>query len=300
MSMFLTKGGCRLWFERWGCGPQAVVFLHDLMMSSCVWAPQIYGIQGKHGVCLYTFDFRGFGRSDKPGSECSVETLVEDLRFMLGELDIQRPILVGAGMGATVAMSYAASAPGAVSGLVLMAATPCLAWRPDFKWGLLADEVTSLAEGLRSDFSLAAAEYARVVFPETRDRQVEGVMRAMRVVAQEADPVVASSCLEDLAALDLRPMLPRIGAPVSVVNSASDRLAPVWVGGWLANALGANSFLVVPAAGHAPYLTAAQRVNKVLSSVLSGFATRASSEPVHELAATARRPVEVASWCSER
>ncbi|MBI3149143.1 MAG: alpha/beta hydrolase [Betaproteobacteria bacterium] len=277
--MFLTRDGCRLWFDHRGQGAQALVFLHDLMMNSCAWAPQIYGFQDRHKV--YTFDFRGFGRSDKPGSECSIETLVEDLRFMLGELEIHRPVLVGAGMGATVAMTYAASAPGAVSGLVLAAATPCLAQRPDFRWGLPETEVAGLVAGLRADFPRAAGDYIGLVFPGVYNRRVARTMR--RVVALEADPVVASSCLNDLAALDLRPMLPRIRTPVSVVSSFSDRIAPVWAGAWLANALGTDRFLVAPSVGHAPYLTAARYFNDALSSILAG--SPAEDSPVPAVAA---------------
>lgn len=278
--MYLTRDGCRLWIDRRGCGTRSLVFLHDLMMSSCAWASQLYAFQESYGMC--TVDFRGFGRSDKSGNACAIGTLVEDLRFVLGELGIHRPVLIGAGMGATVAMTYAASDPGAVSGLVVVAAAPCLERRPGFRWALPAEEVAALVEGLRTDFHRAAGEYIGLAFPRgTGLRQVEGIMR---VIAREADPVVAASCLSDLAALDLRSILPRIDVPVSVINSFSDRLAPVWAGAWLANALGAEKFLVVPVVGHAPYLTAAKHFNDALSSILPGLIGRGLPDAAHGIA----------------
>lgn len=290
-GMYLTRDGCRLWADHRGGGPRDLVFLHDIMMSSCAWAAQqTFAFRSEYK--MHTLDFRGFGRSGRPGSACGIGTLVEDLRFVLGELGVRDPILVGAGMGATVAMAYAAASPTAVSRLVLVAATPCLVKRPDFGWGLAEAEAASVIAGLRRDFPRAVGEYTGWVFPEVPDRQVAGIMR---VVAREADPVVVAACLSDLATLDLRPALPRIRVPVSVIGAFSDRFAPVWAGAWLANALDAERFLVVPAIGHAPYLSVAQYFNDALSSILAGFAAGRSPAPEREL--VARYSAEAANRC---
>lgn len=218
-------------------------------------------------IRVHTLDFRGFGRSGRPGGGCGIGTLVDDLRFVLGELDVRRPTLVGAGMGATVAMAYAGSAPDAVSRLVLVTATPRLVKRHDFGWGLAEAEAASLLAGLRSDFSRAASQFAEMAFPEVHDRRIAEIMR---VVAGEADPEVAAGCLGDFAALDLRPALSRIRVSCSVISAFSDRLAPVWAGAWLANGLAADSFFVVPSVGHALCLTAAVHFNRALASILAG------------------------------
>lgn len=257
------NGGCRLWFDHRGRGEQALVFLHDFMMSSCVWTPQVGALHNYYDI--YTFDFRGFGRSGKPRSECGVQLLTDDLRFMLRELDIRRPILVGAGMGATVAMSYAASSPRAVSELVLIAATSCISRRPDFSWGLSQADLASLVEGLRADFARAANDYFRLVFPHVHDGRAEAFMR---VAAHEVDPVTAWSCLRDLAAVDLRPILSSIGAPVSIISSFRDLVSPVWACARLANDVDAKKFIVVPCSDHAPYITVAKHVNDALMSIL--------------------------------
>lgn len=51
------------------------------------------------GYRVVTYDRRGFGRSDKPLTGCTYDTLTDDLHTLLEELDLNDVTLVGFSMG---------------------------------------------------------------------------------------------------------------------------------------------------------------------------------------------------------
>lgn len=266
--MYVSKDGCQLWVDSWGQaeGRRPVVFLHDFLMSSCAWAPQLFGkLQDK--CRMYAFDFRGFGRSARSREDCSIGLLADDVGYVLEELGIYRPVIVGAGMGAAVAMLYAAtSGQKVLSRVVLVSATPTLLRQGDFRWGMSRAAADRYVHLLRTDFPAVVSGYLNVTFPCGADQRIKNIVRS---VAGEACPVAAASCLANLAENDFRPILSCIEAPVSVISGLSDRLAPVWAGAWLANTVRAERFFIIPSDGHAPYLTAPGKFNEALLAILS-------------------------------
>jgi len=100
---------------------QPVVCLHDAGSGSREFRP----LQNNPpiGSRLILFDWPSHGRSESaqnPAAEIvTVEYCAEVLQAVLNLLGVARPILVGSGFGAAVALRYAASHPPRVLGLVL-------------------------------------------------------------------------------------------------------------------------------------------------------------------------------------
>jgi 3-oxoadipate enol-lactonase len=102
---YLEINGTRLWVEVAGEGPN-VVLLHHGIVDSRVWDPQWTPLTACHRVVRY--DSRGFGRSPLPAGRFS---LAEDLLTVLDSVGAERAALVGASMGANVALEVAVLAP---------------------------------------------------------------------------------------------------------------------------------------------------------------------------------------------
>ena len=65
-------------------------------------------------------DLRGHGRSDRSDpSRWNIDTWVDDLLGLIAALDLERPVVVGAGWGTYIAQRFAARHPDALSRLVL-------------------------------------------------------------------------------------------------------------------------------------------------------------------------------------
>lgn len=113
-SGFFVVDGARLYYESRGTGP-AVVFVHAGIADSGMWDTQFAALATEYRVVRY--DMRNFGRTeadDMPFSDW------EDLAALLEALAIDQAVIVGASMGATVAVSLALERPEVVRGLVLM------------------------------------------------------------------------------------------------------------------------------------------------------------------------------------
>ena len=106
-----------VYYEVHGQG-QTLVFIHGAWMSSEMWEAQIEYFSDTHQVLAY--DVRGHGRTGKSGiDKYSMELFAEDLRKLMDQLQIPRPIICGLSMGGMIAQAYAAKYPEDISALIL-------------------------------------------------------------------------------------------------------------------------------------------------------------------------------------
>src|SRR5260221_10800116 len=100
-----------------GQGP-AVVLLHGFGDTGDMWAPMAAELARDHRVVVP--DLRGMGLSSRPGGGYDKKTQAADVRSVLTQLDIDRAVVVGHDIGATVAYAYAARYPDQTDRLVVM------------------------------------------------------------------------------------------------------------------------------------------------------------------------------------
>jgi len=204
-----------------GAGP-AIVLLHGLT------ATRRYVVHGssllaRRGHRVIAYDARGHGESSPAPESTAYEyaDLVSDLRHVIDDLGLQRPVLVGSSMGATTAMALALDEPDRVSALVQI--TPAFDGSPrkersDLeRWDSLADalaredidaflersQINAVPERIRETALLAVRQRLE------RHRDLRAVSDAVRTVSRSQ----AFAGLEGLEALDL---------PVLVVGSRDD------------------------------------------------------------------------------
>jgi len=168
---YVTVEGGRLFYERAGEG-YPVVLIHPGLWDSRIWDRQFEAFAAAHDVVRY--DLRGYGRSDVPSLPYSD---VRDLRYLLGELDIERCALVGCSIGGQLAIDAALAYPDVVEALVLVA--PGLsgyAWR-DPGLEVLVEEVRrAVAAGdLEGAMELELAVWAPLRSGPEVDAWVRGI-----------------------------------------------------------------------------------------------------------------------------
>lgn len=96
-----------------------IVLLHDTWSDGSEWLAVVDALAG-HYHCLVP-DLLGFGESERPRLHYSIALEVECLAEWLEALRLRRVYLVGVGVGAWVAASFALSHEEQVDGLVLLA-----------------------------------------------------------------------------------------------------------------------------------------------------------------------------------
>jgi len=112
----------RVHVERRGNG-DPIVFLHGMGSSCETWARQLDLLEDRFSVVAW--DLLGHGRSpvpEDPALYCR-DGALEDLDDVIATLD-REPVLVGHSLGGYLSLAYAATRPGAVRALVVMATGP--------------------------------------------------------------------------------------------------------------------------------------------------------------------------------
>ena len=101
-----------------GSGDPAIVFVHGWTCNRNDWRYQIEEFAGSHRVVA--LDQRGHGESEKPDQDYTIAGFADDLAALVGELGLDRPVIVGHSMGGVIANSLARRGTGIARALVLV------------------------------------------------------------------------------------------------------------------------------------------------------------------------------------
>ncbi|MBO1002698.1 alpha/beta fold hydrolase [Pseudogracilibacillus auburnensis] len=103
-------------------GNKTIVFLHGWPLSHKQFEYQ-FDVLPAMGYRCIGIDWRGFGNSDKPFSGYTLDRLADDIRTVVGTLQLENFALVGHSTGGSIAIRYMSRYSGyGVSQLVLVAA----------------------------------------------------------------------------------------------------------------------------------------------------------------------------------
>ena len=174
------------------------------------------------GFCLLSFDARGYGASDHPREEYTIEMWANDGAKLLAAVGLERVLVHGTSMGGMIAIAFAAlhgdrviatCADVAFAKPDVYRRTLFRVWRrmaESMPWDDFSDHVTTQAVGAR--------------FLETEEG--EGTFDLVRAVIGRNDPyTVRQACLA-MEEMDLSPLVPEISTPLLMTNGTYDILCP--------------------------------------------------------------------------
>lgn len=120
-SSFVNANGIRLHYLDWGGQGQPLLFIPGMGCTAYIFDQFANRFTGQFRVLAFTR--RGHGDSDYPETGYDADTLTEDLRQFLDELDIDQVILVGHSMGYVELSRFTALYPERVLKLVFLDAS---------------------------------------------------------------------------------------------------------------------------------------------------------------------------------
>ncbi len=237
---------------------QSVLFLHDLDYLNRSDYPFIDRLAEDWRVLLPSHP--GFGNSPLPDEFDSVDDLAYVYLDMLNEVG---PVhLVGAGFGGWIAAEVAIRCTHAIRSLVLVDALGVKVsdrTTSDIK-DLFVVSPRELLELCWHDVELGQREMPLPLADRDEDTLVQVLTGRRTVALMGWNPFLHNP--------KLRRRLRRIDRPSLVVWGASDGLVSPSYGRAYAEAIPGSRFVVVPAAGHYPYLEQPETFSEVLTSFL--------------------------------
>ncbi len=241
MSAIILKNDI-VHYEVLGRG-RPVVFLHGWVGSWRYWitAMQAAAIQYR----AYALDLWGFGDTAKRSEYYALDEQMELLDGFLDKLGVGRIALVGHGLGAVVALKYAARHAGYVNRVMGI--------------GLPVGDVT-INQRLRNDSPAVLADWLLSDDP---------VSEAVRVEAPKTDPLAVRTSLDELNPLTMLDLARELSTPCLLVHGQRDPAVSLNNAALDPYELPENTHQILFAAsGHFPMLEEASKFNRLMNDFL--------------------------------
>jgi pimeloyl-ACP methyl ester carboxylesterase len=253
-----------------------LILIPGLASGGWVWQETVRAFSPDHAV--YVLSLPGFDGRPAAGATpfAAAQAAVAKL---IGQRRLDRPVLIGHSLGATMALALAETTPAQVGGVVAIDGLPVM---PGTE-ALPPAERARFAEGMKMRMAgLAPAVFAK---------QQQGYMRTIGVLdmgkAEDAalltgrsDPASVGQYAADVLTLDLRPGLKNIQAPVLVIapyfdaDAAQQGLTPEAKAGYYRTLMEGTpkvEVVTVAPARHFAMIDQPQQVNDAIRKYLAGL-----------------------------
>ncbi|MDD5247752.1 MAG: alpha/beta hydrolase [Rhodocyclaceae bacterium] len=258
---FCADDGEDLHVWRHGEAGPAIVFLHGWTSSHLEWSHFIHDLALRHR--LFRWDARAHGgHPPRTGAVATAARMARDLDNMIDAFDLAGACFVGHSMGALTLWQYLRDHGSAkIGALCCIDQSPKLITDASWDLGIYGDfdaaRAARFSADLRRDFAegvlrLAACglnAVARAGY-EADGRGWQRMRESLR--AQPAPALIA--CWEDLVALDLRDVVPRIDRPCLLVHGGRSNFYRIETAHWLAARVPGARLCIYEEANHSPHL----------------------------------------------
>jgi pimeloyl-ACP methyl ester carboxylesterase len=199
--------------ERHGSKGRPLILIPGLASGGWVWEETVRAFSGSHAV--YVLTLPGFDGRPAAGAT-PFATAQAAVAGLIAQRRLDKPVIVGHSLGATMALALAEEQPAAVGGVVAIDGLPVF---PGTE-GMAPAQRQAMADGMKARMAGANAEAFAA--------QQQGYMRAIGVVDMDkaddmakltgrSDPASVAQYMADALRLDLRPGLKNVTAPVLLI-----------------------------------------------------------------------------------
>lgn len=250
-----------------------VVFLHGWSAHGDFFTAQ-KPLAGQ-GLRLIIPDLPGHGPGATPDAGLTIADLSAALAEEIAARRLDRPVLVGWSMGASVALDYLAREDAMpVAGLVIVDMTPKVAndatWRLGLANGQGAAEMCRAADEMERHWPAFAPRIAKALFARGAVPDPAALDLANRAFSAN-DPATMAALWRSLAGTDFRALVPALPMPVLAMMGEASRLYAPETGGWYAALGGRVALARIAGAGHAPQIEQPERFNARLLAFLAAL-----------------------------
>jgi pimeloyl-[acyl-carrier protein] methyl ester esterase len=239
----------RLFVETVGSGPD-LILLHGWGLHSGVWDELVPVLAGEFRLTLV--DLPGHGHSSCAAMPPSLEGVAQQL----AEAVTGPAAWLGWSLGGMVALQLTGQAPGCVQRLILVAASARFTRTPDWPDAVDPAVMETFAADLEQDYQGTLRRFlALQLRGSAHARQVQRYLHQRLLSQGPPRPAALRAGLSFLRDSDLRPALARIACPVLIMVGARDPLVSPGAGLAMQRSLRGSRLVVIPGAGHAPFLS---------------------------------------------
>ena len=261
-----------LYYEIQGTG-KPVVLIHGWPLSGRAWESQLPALV-EAGYQVITYDRRGFGKSSQPWNGYDYDTLAQDLKALMDELDLTNATIIGFSMGGGEVARYLGKyGSERVSKAVLASAVPPYLYKTDDnpEGGLEKQDIQQFLDGVSGDRIAFLNDFTKQFFtPKNGKLLVSKPLRLYnRDIAAFASAKASYDCVKAFSYTDFRDDLKAFDVPTLVIHGDADQIVPLEVSGQRSHEMIADSQLhIVEGGPHGINVTHAKEFNEALIAFL--------------------------------
>ena len=241
-----------------------ILFVHGFPYDSNMWLPQVNALQSLY-LCI-TYDCRGLGSSPAGDGQFTMESFVDDLKYIIDKLKINKPVLCGLSMGGYIALRAVERMEDYFSAFILCD-TKAEADNNEAKLRRAAGIKMINNEGVQ----IFVSGFVPTCFTENSVMNLPAYKAALER-AMMFDPVGIKGCLLAMQGrTDATAYLNKIKIPTLVICGEEDKLSPPSAMKGMAEKINNSEFVVVPGAAHMTPLENPDFINKTLLNFLNKF-----------------------------
>ena len=250
-------------------GGQPIVLIHGSAGAINWWDELIPLLESDHRVIA--IDMLGYGGSEKPDSDYSIETQGSVIAQVLARLNVSGTILVGHSLGGKVVTSVAEQAPGLAAGLTIIDTAPDNSFG-GLSGGARASRTPLLGQALWrvAPDSMVRKNLEQGFAPgyDVPDKYVEDV-REMTYPAYKDSAVEGEQYTEDRSLPD---RLTAIDKPLMVIFGAEDQIYDAREALSAYAAIPGVQTRLIVESGHSPQVEAPQQTANMINTFARGIA----------------------------
>ena len=212
----IITNGITTYYEIRGSG-QPLILIHGISLDHKMWQPQISYFSNKYAVI--TYDIRGHGQSEGSDGVYSLEIFADDLKTLLDNLNIPKPIMCGLSMGGMIAQMFAARYPDQLNALIIADSAVVRGLTPQEKLvNLLFPKSVAkfLIHTFKRQFVNFFFWFFRGMNAETKD-----YFRNALLEFKEEEFLKYMDCFYNF---DLTAEIPKITAPTLIINGEKEKM----------------------------------------------------------------------------
>jgi class 3 adenylate cyclase len=254
---YATNGDIHLAYRTIGEGPRDLVLVQGAFTNlEVLWdlaEYRTYCEQLASFSRLIIFDKRGMGLSDRVRIG-TLEERMDDVRAIMDDAGSENAVLMGVSEGGPMSMLFAATYPERTRALVLCGAEVKEETTEDWPWGESTRE--EIEEYLTIDNVLERWGKGITVGYFAPSREDDQRLRELfgRLQVQSASPHDAIAFMRMAFDIDVRHVVPSIGAPTLIVHRTGDQVCHVENARWLARNIRGAKYVELPGIDHVPWI----------------------------------------------
>lgn len=253
-----VESGVRLYVEDINPGgSKTIVFIHGWPLSHKQFEYQFNVLPAKGYRCI-GIDWRGFGNSDKPINGYNYNRLADDIRTVIGVLQLDKFTLVGHSTGGSIAIRYVSRYNGyGVSELVLVDAAAPIGFSTETANQLLTETLNDRPKMMRGVTDTFFFQYITGPFSNW-----------FLQLGLQAASWSTAAVIVMLRDEKLYTDLPKIVVPTLIIHGIHDKVIPFAQAQELAQKIKNSQLVPFQYSGHGPFWEEREKFNRLLTQFI--------------------------------